>query len=69
MRFDRRQEKEESGSMEYLLTAAEMAAADRTTSEKIGIPSIVLMERAALAVAKAVHDDFPDASGTEIHKI
>lgn len=64
--FDRRQEKEESGSMEYLLTAAEMAAADRTTSEKIGIPSIVLMERAALAVAKAVQEDFPDASGTEI---
>ena len=52
--------------MEYLLTAAEMAAADRTTSEKIGIPSIVLMERAALAVAKAVQEDFPDASGTEI---
>lgn len=62
----RRQGKEESGSMEYLLTAAEMAAADRTTSEKIGIPSIVLMERAALAVAKAVQEDFPDASGTEI---
>lgn len=62
----RRQEKEGSGSMEYLLTAAEMAAADRTTSEKIGIPSIVLMERAALAVAKAVQEDFPDASGTEI---
>lgn len=62
----RRQEKEESGFMEYLLTAAEMAAADRTTSEKIGIPSIVLMERAALAVAKAVQEDFPDASGTEI---
>lgn len=62
----RRQEKEESGSMEYLLTAAEMTAADRTTSEKIGIPSIVLMERAALAVAKAVQEDFPDASDTEI---
>lgn len=62
----RRQEKEKSGSMEYLLTAAEMAAADRTTSEKIGIPSLVLMERAALAVAKAVQEDFPDASGTEI---
>lgn len=62
----RRQGKEESGSMEYLVTAAEMASADRTTSEKIGIPSIVLMERAALAVAKAVQEDFPDASGTEI---
>ncbi len=45
--------------MEYLLTAEEMALADRNTSEKIGIPSIVLMERAALAVAEAVRADFP----------
>ena len=45
--------------MEYLLTAEEMALADRNTSERIGIPSIVLMERAALAVAEAVREDFP----------
>lgn len=45
--------------MEYLLTAEEMAEADRRTSENIGIPSIVLMERAALAVADAVRADFP----------
>lgn len=37
--------------MKYLLTGNEMAQADSLTSEVIGIPSIVLMERAALAVA------------------
>ena len=40
--------------MKYLLTGNEMAAADRNTSEKIGIPSIVLMERAALAAADEI---------------
>ena len=37
--------------MEYLLTGAEMSDCDRRTSEEIGIPSLVLMERAALSVA------------------
>ena len=45
--------------MEYVLTAKEMSDADRYTSETLGIPSIVLMERAALAAANAVRDDFP----------
>lgn len=45
--------------MEYLLTAEEMAQADRMTSEEIGIPSLVLMERAALGVAGAVRADYP----------
>ena len=45
--------------MEYLLTAEEMALADRRTSERIGIPSVALMERAALAVADAIREDFP----------
>ncbi len=45
--------------MEYLLTAKEMSAADRYTSKELGIPSIVLMERAALAVADAVRADYP----------
>ena len=36
-----------------------MAEADRATSEVIGIPSIVLMERAALAVAQEITDRFP----------
>ena len=40
--------------MEYILTGKEMAAADRYTSEVIGIPSLVLMERAALSVADEI---------------
>ena len=39
---------------EPVLTGAQMAAADRYTSESLHIPSLVLMERAALAVAVAV---------------
>lgn len=37
--------------MKYVLTAAEMKACDNNTIHKIGIPSMVLMERAALGVA------------------
>ena len=47
--------------MKYILTGTEMAEADRLTSEKIGIPSIVLMERAALAVADEISERFGDA--------
>ena len=39
-----------------------MAEADRATSEVIGIPSIVLMERAALAVTKEIADRFPQTA-------
>lgn len=46
--------------MEYLLTGSEMAGADRRTSEVIGIPSIVLMERAALRVAEEIILRFPE---------
>ena len=46
--------------MEYLLTGSEMAGADRRTSEVIGIPSIVLMERAALHVAEEIVRRFPE---------
>ncbi len=44
--------------MQYLLTAEQMKTADTYTSEVIGIPSIVLMERAALGVAERVKDLF-----------
>ena len=40
--------------MKYLVTAKEMRRFDTNTIEKIGIPAIVLMERAALAVLEAV---------------
>ena len=39
---------------EYLLTGGEMASCDARTSNMIGIPSLVLMERAALSVADGV---------------
>lgn len=39
--------------MKYILKAHEMKEYDRDTSERIGIPSMVLMERAALAVVDA----------------
>lgn len=39
--------------MKYTVTGKQMKAIDRDTIERIGIPSVVLMERAALAVADA----------------
>lgn len=40
--------------MKYIVTKKEMQAIDAYTIEKVGIPSAVLMERAALQVAKIV---------------
>ncbi|MDO4477753.1 MAG: NAD(P)H-hydrate dehydratase [Lachnospiraceae bacterium] len=40
--------------MKYLLTAAQMQNLDRHTIDEIGVPSAVLMERAALAIAEEV---------------
>ena len=37
--------------MKYLVTGSEMKQYDTNTTEKYGMPSLVLMERAALAVA------------------
>ncbi|MGN1023290.1 MAG: NAD(P)H-hydrate dehydratase [Lachnospiraceae bacterium] len=42
----------------YLVTGDEMRQADRDTSEKIGIPSLVLMERAALAAKEEITKRF-----------
>lgn len=40
--------------MHYLVTGEQMRRVDRNTIEKIGIPELVLMERAALAVRQAI---------------
>ncbi len=40
--------------MQKVLTAAEMREVDRLTTEKYGIPSIILMENAAHAVASVI---------------
>lgn len=46
--------------MKYVVTAAQMRSADQYTSEKTGLPSIVLMERAALAAADEICRRFSD---------
>ena len=46
--------------MRYIVTGKQMKAIDKDTIERIGIPSLVLMERAALAVADAVCVLAPD---------
>src|SRR5580765_3418132 len=40
--------------MQKVLTAAQMREVDRLTTERYGIPSIVLMENAAHAVARVI---------------
>ena len=47
--------------MKYLLNAGQMKACDLATIEHFKVPSLVLMERAALAVRDVVIDRFPDA--------
>lgn len=42
--------------MRYILKAYEMKNYDRDTSERIGIPSMVLMERAALSVTESLRE-------------
>lgn len=50
------------GRMEYILTAAQMKQCDQDTICKIGIPSMVLMERAALSVVSAMYEKKWDLS-------
>ncbi|MCH5274360.1 MAG: NAD(P)H-hydrate dehydratase [Lachnospiraceae bacterium] len=49
--------------MDYLVTQEEMRAYDIYTIEHIGIPALVLMERAALAVARRVECALQDRKG------
>ena len=44
--------------MRKILTAGEMREVDRLTTEKYGIPSILLMENAAHAAARAIAGKF-----------
>ena len=43
--------------MEYLLSGRQMSAADKYTIEHVGIPSMVLMERAALEAVKIMEEE------------
>lgn len=47
--------------MEYLVTAAEMKEYDANTIEKIGIPGMVLMERAALEAFRVIEEQVKNA--------
>ena len=49
--------------MEYILTAAQMKKCDETAIFTYGIPSLVLMERAALETVKVIIEKY----GTDIH--
>jgi NAD(P)H-hydrate epimerase len=52
--------------MSKLVTAAEMKHYDQFTIQTIGIPSLVLMERASLAVRDVILRDYPDAQRISI---
>ena len=50
--------------MRYVLTGEEMQYADRYTIEQMGVPSCVLMERAALKVVEILEQNNIDCSKT-----
>ena len=47
--------------MEYLVDAKKMKQCDQAAIEELGIPSMVLMERAALAVTEEILKARPQA--------
>lgn len=49
-----------------ILSAAQMRNIDRRATEKFGIPSIVLMENAAVAVVRELIEHYPDAERASI---
>jgi NAD(P)H-hydrate epimerase len=49
-----------------ILTSEQMGNIDRRASQQFGIPSVVLMENAALALAEAVARHYPDAGNVAI---
>jgi hydroxyethylthiazole kinase-like uncharacterized protein yjeF len=50
----------------HILTAAQMKEIDRRATERFGIPSIVLMENAAIAVVDAIGEHYPDCDRAAI---
>jgi len=50
----------------HILNSAQMKSIDRRTTERFGIPSIVLMENAALAVVDAIAEHYPDCDRAAI---
>ncbi|MEA2163504.1 MAG: ADP-dependent NAD(P)H-hydrate dehydratase / NAD(P)H-hydrate epimerase [Thermoanaerobaculia bacterium] len=50
----------------HILTSDQMKSIDRRTTERFGIPSIVLMENAAIAVVDAIGDHYPDCDRAAI---
>jgi hydroxyethylthiazole kinase-like uncharacterized protein yjeF len=50
----------------YILTSSQMKSIDRRATDRFGIPSIVLMENAALAVADAISEHYPDCDRAAI---
>ena len=48
--------------MRYLPDGTQMSAADKYTIEKVGIPSLVLMERAALKTVETMNEYGIDTS-------
>ncbi|MGN0346534.1 MAG: NAD(P)H-hydrate dehydratase [Lachnospiraceae bacterium] len=52
--------------MKQALTASQMQEAERFTIEKLGVPSIVLMERAALAVTNWIMTLYPKTEGFNV---
>src|SRR4051794_41215579 len=50
----------------HILTAAQMKSIGRRATERFGIPSIVLMENAALAVVDAISDHYRDCDRAAI---
>ena len=58
---DRGEQSEDN--MRYLLTSEQMKTCDRTEIEHYGVPSVVLMERAALAVRDVILNRYPRYPG------
>ena len=48
--------------MQYIVTASQMKQLEHNTIDNVGIPSIVLMERAALAVYEEISNRYPPTS-------